>query len=58
MQLFDRFNLKPGDSITRDFDVMDAKGDNTEDFGDHIQVEYLYNADKLTRLYMKRLLLN
>lgn len=58
--------LKPGDSVTRDFElhndgtldiekvlldtdysVIDAEGDNTEDFGEHIQVEFLYNADKM-----------
>ncbi|GGK00238.1 cell division protein FtsN [Lentibacillus kapialis] len=58
--------LKPGDSVTRDFElkntgsldiknvlletdysVTDGEGDNTEDFGDHIQVEFLYNADKM-----------
>ncbi|GLO65743.1 CalY family protein [Oceanobacillus kimchii] len=59
-------NIKPGDVITRDFElqnngtldiekvlldtdytVVDANGDNSEDFGDHIRVEFLYNADKL-----------
>lgn len=58
-------NIKPGDSITRDFElhndgtldigkvfldteykVIDVKGDNTEDFAEHIQVEFLYNVDK------------
>ena len=58
--------LKPGDFVTRDFElhnegtldiekvlldtdysVIDAEGDNTEDFGEHIQVEFLYNADKM-----------
>lgn len=58
--------LKPGDSVIRDFElhnegtldiekvlldtnysVIDAEGDNTEDFGEHIQVEFLYNADKM-----------
>ena len=29
------------------YTVNDAAGDNTEDFGEHIQVEFLYNADKL-----------
>lgn len=64
--LIDVEDLKPGDTITRDFelqnsgslkikdvlletdyDVEDAEGDNTEDFGDHIQVTFLYNADKM-----------
>ena len=29
------------------YTVIDANGDNTGDFGDHIQVEFLYNVDKL-----------
>src|SRR5699024_3580375 len=64
--IIDMEDLKPGDSITRDFtleisglldiqkvlletdySVIDANGDNTEDFGDHIQVKFLYNADKM-----------
>ncbi|MFS0752083.1 TasA family protein [Oceanobacillus sp. 1P07AA] len=59
-------NIKPGDVITRDFElqnngtldiekvlldtdytVIDVNGDNSEDFGSHIRVEFLYNADKL-----------
>lgn len=28
------------------YTVVDAKGDNTEDFGEHIEVEFLYNLDK------------
>ncbi|MBO1578183.1 TasA family protein [Bacillus sp. XF8] len=58
-------NIKPGDTIIRDFElvnsgtldiekvllhseysVKDAKGDNTEDFGDHIKVTILRNMDK------------
>src|SRR5690625_5033910 len=58
--------LKPGDFVTRDFElhnegtldiekvlldtdysVIDAEGDNSEDFGEHIQVTFLYNADKM-----------
>lgn len=58
--------LKPGDSVIRDFElhndgsldiervvletdytVIDAEGDNTDDFGEHIQVEFLYNASKM-----------
>ncbi len=60
-------DLKPGDSIIRDFElqntgtldmnkvtldtdykVIDAEGDNEDDdFGEHIEVEFLYNADNL-----------
>lgn len=29
------------------YTVIDANGDNTENFADHIQVEFLYNVDKL-----------
>ena len=64
--LIDVEDIKPGDTITRDFELQnsgslkiqkvlletdyevdDAEGDNTEDFGDHIQVTFLYNADKM-----------
>lgn len=64
--IIDVEDLKPGDTITRDFElgnsgtlkiknvlletdyeVNDAEGDNSEDFGDHIQVKFLYNADKM-----------
>ena len=64
--IIDVDELKPGDSVVRDFElqnngtldiervtletdytVTDAEGDNTEDFGEHIEVEFLYNADKL-----------
>ncbi|MGY0692507.1 TasA family protein [Virgibacillus sp. FSP13] len=64
--IIDVGELKPGDSVIRDFEfknsgsldiekvlletdysVIDAKGDNTEDFGKHIVVEFLYNADKM-----------
>src|SRR5690625_134489 len=31
--------------LETDYTVVDAKGDNTEDFGEHIQVEFLYNVD-------------
>ncbi|ASK62322.1 cell division protein FtsN [Virgibacillus phasianinus] len=34
-------------SLETSYSVIDANGDNTEDFGEHIQVEFLYNADKL-----------
>ncbi|TQS75038.1 cell division protein FtsN [Ornithinibacillus gellani] len=33
--------------LNTDYQVIDAEGDNTEDFGEHIQVEFLYNADNL-----------
>src|SRR5699024_1297160 len=33
--------------LETDYEVDDAEGDNTEDFGDHIQVTFLYNADKM-----------
>ncbi|MBN6885681.1 spore coat-associated protein N [Cytobacillus horneckiae] len=33
--------------LNTDYTVTDANGDNTEDFGEHIVVEFLYNADKL-----------
>lgn len=32
--------------IETDYEVVDAKGDNTEDFGEHISVEFLLNMDK------------
>ncbi|MCJ7843679.1 CalY family protein, partial [Lederbergia sp. NSJ-179] len=35
------------------YTVTDAKGDNTEDFGEHIEVEFLYNADKLDEVIYK-----
>src|SRR5699024_5764527 len=34
-------------TLDTDYNVIDAEGDNTEDFGEHIQVEFLYNASKL-----------
>ncbi|HLS09217.1 CalY family protein [Lentibacillus sp.] len=33
--------------LETDYSVTDAEGDNTGDFGEHIQVEFLYNADQL-----------
>lgn len=33
--------------IETDYTVNDAKGDNTEDFAEHIQVEFLYNVNNL-----------
>ena len=33
--------------LETNYNVIDAEGDNTEDFGEHIEVEFLYNADNL-----------
>ena len=33
--------------LETDYSVTDANNDNEEDFGEHIQVEFLYNADQL-----------
>src|SRR5699024_12599933 len=33
--------------LETDYSVIDAEGDNTDDFGKHIQVEFLYNADQM-----------
>lgn len=33
--------------LDTEYTVTDANGDNTEDFGEHIVVEFLYNVDKL-----------
>jgi spore coat-associated protein N len=33
--------------LETDYSIIDAEGDNTEDLGDHIQVKFLYNADKM-----------
>lgn len=65
-------NMKPGDSMTRDFElqnngtldiksvtldtdytVEDAEGDNNEDFGKYIEVEFLYNADQANEVIYK-----
>ncbi|MBS4192183.1 M73 family metallopeptidase [Bacillus sp. FJAT-49705] len=32
--------------LSTDYKVTDAKGNNVEDFGEHIRVNFLYNADK------------
>ncbi|MGD6778716.1 TasA family protein [Sutcliffiella horikoshii] len=32
--------------LNTSYDIVDAKGDNTEDFGKHIKVNFLYNEDK------------
>ncbi|MFD1173677.1 TasA family protein [Oceanobacillus picturae] len=34
--------------LSTDYSVTDAKGNNTEDFGDHIRVNFFYNQDKTT----------
>lgn len=34
-------------TLDTNYDVVDAKGDNAEDLGKHIEVEFLYNADNL-----------
>lgn len=39
--------------LTTAYTVTDAKGDNTEDFGGHIEVEFLYNMDKLDEVIYK-----
>lgn len=39
--------------LATDYTVNDAKGDNTEDFGEHIVVEFLYNLDKLDEVIYK-----
>lgn len=36
--------------LETDYSVTDAAGDNTDDFGNHIQVEFLYNADQLNEV--------
>lgn len=33
--------------LETDYHVIDAKGDNTDDFGENIEVEFLYDADKM-----------
>lgn len=39
--------------LETDYSVVDAKGDNKDDFGKHIEVEFLYNADKLDEVIYK-----
>ncbi|GGJ98806.1 cell division protein FtsN [Lentibacillus kapialis] len=39
--------------LETDYSVTDAEGDNTEDFGSQIEVEFLYNADKLDEVIYK-----
>lgn len=44
--------------LETDYSVVDAKGDNKDDFGKHIEVEFLYNADKLDEVIYKTTLAN
>mgnify|MGYP001255359215 FL=1 len=37
-------------TLDTDYKVNDANGDNTEDFGEHIQVEFLYNMNNLDQV--------
>lgn len=39
--------------LETDYTIIDDKGDNTEDFGKYIEVEFLYNADKLDEVIYK-----
>ncbi|GIN87879.1 cell division protein FtsN [Heyndrickxia sporothermodurans] len=39
--------------LQTDYTVNDVKGDNKEDFGKYIEVEFLYNADKLDEVIYK-----
>lgn len=39
--------------LETDYHVIDAKGDNTKDFGKFIQVTFLYNADKMDKVLYK-----
>lgn len=34
-------------TLETDYTIIDVNGDNSEDFGEHIVVEFLYNADNL-----------
>ncbi|WP_099159092.1 CalY family protein [Virgibacillus ndiopensis] len=40
-------------TLNTNYDVTDTNGDNTEDFGKYIEVEFLYNADKLDEVIYK-----
>ncbi|MFD2211438.1 TasA family protein [Virgibacillus halophilus] len=40
-------------TLKTDYNVADAKGDNREDFGKYIEVEFLYNADQLNQVVYK-----
>ncbi|WP_099159095.1 CalY family protein [Virgibacillus ndiopensis] len=39
--------------LETNYHITDANGDNVEDFGEHIEVEFLYNADKLDEVIYK-----
>ncbi|GGB48594.1 cell division protein FtsN [Virgibacillus dakarensis] len=39
--------------LETDYSIIDAKKDNTDDFGKYIEVEFLYNADKLDEVIYK-----
>ncbi|TFJ92468.1 CalY family protein [Lentibacillus salicampi] len=36
--------------LETDYSVIDDQGDNTDDFGNHIEVTFLYNADQLNEV--------
>ncbi|QKY70392.1 CalY family protein [Lentibacillus sp. CBA3610] len=36
--------------LETNYSVIDAEGDNTDDFGNHIEVTFLYNADQLNEV--------
>ncbi|MTW87183.1 cell division protein FtsN [Virgibacillus dakarensis] len=40
-------------TLDTDYHITDANGDNTDDFGKYIEVEFLYNADKLDEVIYK-----
>lgn len=40
-------------ALDTDYKVIDAKADNTEDFGKYIEVEFLYNADQFNEVIYK-----
>lgn len=37
-------------SLDTDYTVIDAAGDNTQDFGEHIQVSFLYNTHQMNEV--------
>ncbi|UJL47234.1 M73 family metallopeptidase [Virgibacillus sp. NKC19-16] len=40
-------------TLDTDYSVIDANGDNTDDFGSHIEVEFLYNASKIDEVIFR-----
>jgi spore coat-associated protein N len=40
-------------TLDTEYNVIDANNDNTEDFGKYIEVEFLYNADKMDEVIYK-----